>query len=71
MAETTFEPLFQINFLPEVTQVNLRFPLTEVDPNFLQASPGFTAATADVKKVIVDITRAIARDALRNFMKLS
>ena len=39
MAETTFEPLFQINFLPEVMQVNFKLPFTEVDPNFLQASP--------------------------------
>ena len=57
---TTFTPLLQTNFLPDLTQVNL-YPLTvDVDFNLVQVPPAFAvAATArlDGRKVARRITR--------------
>jgi hypothetical protein len=37
-------PLFQINFLPDLTQVNLVVAVEEVAPSFVQEVPALTAA---------------------------
>ena len=39
-------PLFQINFLPDLTHVNLLPFAVSVVPTFLHGSPALTAATA-------------------------
>jgi hypothetical protein len=37
-------PLFQMNFLPDLTQVNLVEAVEDVAPAFVQGAPAFTAA---------------------------
>ena len=44
-------PLFQTNFLPDLTHVNVLLDTTDVIPTFLQASPALTAAFAGMRRV--------------------
>jgi hypothetical protein len=39
-------PLLQINFLPDLIQVNFKLLEIETNPTFLQALPGLTTAEA-------------------------
>jgi hypothetical protein len=43
-------PLFQLNFLPDFTQVKVFPEATEVFPALGQEAPAFTAATAGIDK---------------------
>jgi hypothetical protein len=42
-------PLFQTNFLPDLTHVNVLLETTDVIPTFLQAPPALTTAFAEIR----------------------
>ena len=46
LAIITFEPFFQMSFLPDFTHVYLYPPVVEVAPTFEQMDPAFTMAAA-------------------------
>ena len=49
IAATTFTPLFQTNFLPDLTHVNVLPDATEVIPALLHLAPALAAAFAGTR----------------------
>ncbi len=54
---TTFTPLFQTNFFPDLRQVYFKPLLIEVDPTLLQLCPLFTAAKAKGWRLEINTAR--------------
>jgi len=51
IAATTFTPLFQTNFLPDLTQVNVLPAATEVIPALVHFAPALAAAFTGMRRV--------------------
>ena len=65
---TSVTPLFQTNFLPDLTQVNFLPADVEMDPIFLQVAPAFTAENAGVERTEEAITSETNQE-IRLFMR--
>ena len=61
-------PLFQINFLPDLIQVNFLLPTTEVAPALLQAAPALVTAP-ELGRTLVSKNNAIEVAAMALFIK--
>jgi hypothetical protein len=48
---TTFIPLFQTNFFPDLMQVKVFAPTTDLLPTFVHLAPALAAAVAGIRRV--------------------